>query len=363
MVGFEINTRQAIRTMLKRTFYSLAATALVVIATGCHIIGPKARLGTLPSATAGSRFLEPGGLGWHSYLISPFERNGIVYTCNGGHIDLAHVRWNADYTKYTAKRTLRTLVKKRKGFWFNVVMEPSKHQITFEYPQNWDNLSELEKETIANDISIHVGPYIAYNATVWHEILTWFNVHFVGIEPEFHSSFSWEDMYSNLLGTTLGVEAIQDKEHGYNKAMTLAINRKLEELGAQPKKTAIDASKKMKGIWFSGGTPITGNLFVKTLKKNVDIGIDDGYVTPVIVPGICNDANPVSLPVHNLDVLKKYGFKMKYEIFPNVWEEDEILQIVHSQVDGKAIEPDKHYPAIMEFIKKQAVEKYGYDID
>ena len=30
---------------------------------------------------------------------------------------------------------------------------------------------------------------------------------------------------------------------------------------------------------------------------------------------------------------------------------------------GKVVEPDKHFPVIMEFIKKEAVERYGFDID
>lgn len=352
-----------LRGIFEKAFYCLGAIALVIASNGCQLTGPKARLGTLPSSTPGSKFLGPGDLGWHSYYISPLEKDGLVYTCHGGHIDLAHLRWNADYVKYITKRTRKTLVKSRKSFCFNIILEPSKHRITFDYPENWRKLSRLERETIANDISIHVGSYAAFNATIWHEILTWFNVHFVGIEPEFNSSFSWEDMYSNALGIVVGVEAIQDDDHGYNKAMTLAIDRKLKELGIVPKKKARYASKKMKGKWFNGGTPVTGNLFVKTMKKNIDTGLDDGYITPVIVEGICDDASAVPLAVPNLDILKKYGFKMKYEITPNVWEGNEILRIVHSEVKGKTIEPNKHFPAIMEYIKKQAVEEYGYIID
>lgn len=352
-----------LRAIFEKAFCFLAAIALVVAAGGCQITGPRARMGTLPSSTPSGKFLGPGGLGWHSYLMSPLEKNGLVYTCHGGHIDIAHVRWNADYVKYITKKTRRTLVKNREGFCFYIVLEPSKHRLTFDYPENWNNLSRLERETIANDVSIHVGSYAAYNATLWHEILTWFNVHFVGIEPEFSSSFSWEDLYSNVVGVTVAVEALRDNDHGYNKAMTRAINRKLAELGVVPRKTALNASKKVKGTWFTGGTPVTGNLFVKTTRKNLDTGIDDGYVTPVIVEGICDDATPVSLAVPNLDALKKHGFKLKYEITPNVWEGDEILQIVHSQAKGKTIEPDRHFPVIMEFIKKQAVEEYGYDID
>lgn len=352
-----------LRTMLQKIIYCAMVTGLVIFANGCQVGLPKARFGTLPTATAGSAFLDPNNLGSHSYHFNPLEKNGIVYTCKTGHIDLTHLRWNADYTKYAAKKTHKVLMKKRKGFSFTISMERSKHKITFGYPENWKDLSHDEKTKIADEVSLHTGPYIAYNATLWHEILTWFGVRFVGIEPEFHSSFSWEDVYSNLLGTKLAVEVIQDPNNHYGKAMELAIDRELERLGVQSRKTAIHAAKKMKGIWFRGGTPITGNFFVETMKKNMDIGLNDGFVTPTIVDGICDGAEPEPLAVPNLDILSKYGLTMKYEIYMHEWEKGRILRAAYQGKKGKTIEPDKHFPAIMEFIKNEAVEKYGYIID
>ena len=66
---------------------------------------------------------------------------------------------------------------------------------------------------------------------------------------------------------------MKDKKHGYNKAMTLAISRKLKELNAQPKSNAINAVKKMRGKWY------TGFLLVDTIRKNMDIGLDDGHIS------------------------------------------------------------------------------------
>jgi hypothetical protein len=254
-------------------------------------------------------------------------------------------------------------MKKRKGFSFTIAMERSKHKFTFEYPENWKDLSHDEKTKIAEEVSLHTGPYIAYNATLWHEFLTWFGVRFIGIEPEFHSAFSWEDNYSNLLGTKLAVEAIQDTNHSYGEAMELAIDSELERLGVQSRKISIHAAKKMKGIWFRGGTPITGNFFVETMKKNMDIGLNDGFVTPTIVDGICDGAEPEPLAVPNLDILSKYGLTMKYEIYMHEWEKGRILRAAYQGKKGKTIEPDKHFPVLMEFIRKEAVEKYGYIIN
>jgi len=340
---------------------ALSGLFLVIFITGCDITAPRPRMGSLPTPPPGPRFENPHKLGKHSYIFSPFEKNGIVYTCKAGHIDITHLRWNADHTRYLMKRVRKSLMKKSKGFSFVLSLEISKHIVRFTYPENWDELSTEEKKKIADEISKEVGPYLAFNATLWHEILTWFGVHFAGIEPEFNSAFSWEDMYSNLLGTELAVKALEDTSRNYDTAMTLAINNELRVLGVQSKKTAIRASKKMRGKWFKG------RVAVKTLKKNLDAGLDDGFVTPILVPGICEYASPQPRPVPTAKILSKYGFSMKYEILPREWEKGKMLRVVYGNQKGrkksKRVLVDEHFPIIIDYIKKQAVEKYGFDID
>jgi len=344
-------------TSLTKTLYCLSILDLVILANGCGFHAPRTRMGTLPTPPPGPRFYEPHELGEHSYRFSPFERNGIVYTCKAGHIDITHLRWNADYTRYLVKKTRKTLMKKGKEFTFRLSLELSLHKVKFSYPEYWDDLTHKEKKEIAEVIAFEVGPYLAFNATLWHEILTWFGVHFIGVEPEFNSSFSWEDVYSNLLGTKLAVEALKNTKHGYNKAMTLAIDRRLEELGVQPKSTAIAAVEKMRGKWF------TGYLLVDTIRRNMDIGLDDGYVTPVIIPDICYGAEPEPLAVPTANILAKYGFSMKYEIYPYELERYKILRTIYPDGIAGKVKPDKHFARFMYHIKKQAVEEYGYIID
>jgi hypothetical protein len=343
--------------MLAKTPYCLSILGLVILANGCGLHLPRTRMGTLPTPPPGPRFYEPHELGRHSYHFSPFEKNGIVFACKAGHIDITHVRWSADHTRYLTKKTRKTLMKKGKGFTFRLSLELSQHKVKFSYPEYWDDLTHKEKEEIAEIIAFEVGPYLAFNATLWHEILTWFGVHFIGVEPEFNSSFSWEDIYSNLLGTKLAVEALKNTKHGYNKAMTLAIDRKLRQLDAQPKSTAIYAVEKMRGEWF------TGYLLVDTIRKNMDIGLDDGFVTPVIVPGICYGTEPEPLAVPTVDILAKYGFSMKYEIYPYELERYKIFRAVYPDGNGEKVEPDKHFARLMYHIKRQAVEEYDYIID
>jgi hypothetical protein len=349
------------RFILKKILLGTAVLFLLTFLVGCNvnIFAPRPRMGTLPTPPPGPRFSDPNNLGKHSYSFAPFEKNGIVYTCKAGHIDLTHLRWNADYTRYLTKKTYKTLTKKNKGFSFNVTWEPSTHKIEFIYPENWDDLSKKEKEKIAEEISSEMGPYIAFNATLWHEIITWFGTNFAAIEPEFNSAFSWEDIYSNLLGVKLGSEVVKDPKSSYDKELTLAIDKELKRLGVRSRKAAIDAVEKMRGKWFRG------YVDVDTMRKNMDVGLDDGYVTPILVPGVCDGAQPEPLAVPVIDKLSKYGFSMKYEISPKVWEQGKILKAIyrHQKPESKKIQPDKHYPMLMEHIKKEAVGKYGYQVD
>ena len=143
--------------MTKSKIITLAIiAALAVMAGGC-ITGPRPRIGCLPTSTPGTRFLKPNNLGSHSYGYNKVfsEKNGLVYTCKAGHIDITHLRWNADYTKYLINKTQKTLMKKKKGFSFHLAFELSSHKIKFHYPKNWDRLRKADKKKIAEESRNH----------------------------------------------------------------------------------------------------------------------------------------------------------------------------------------------------------------
>jgi hypothetical protein len=144
--------------------------------------------------------------------------------------------------------------------------------------------------------------------------------------------------------------------------MTLAIDRELERLGIQSRQTAKEASKRVRGDWFSGYVL----FFVSMKKRNFDIGLDDGYVTPTIVSSICRcgDAIPKPYPVPSLDFLSLYGFSVKLEIEPRESEKSKVLKIVYPNAKErkKRIEPAVHFARIMDYIEKDAAEKYGEDL-
>jgi len=320
---------------------------------------PRLRLGCYPTSTVGVHFPDPANLGSHSYAGS--DNGGIVYTCRGGDIDLNHLRIAADWTMYYTHLTYDSLMENKTEFSFKSKPARSRYYVTIQYPSGWAEMPKEDKERIAREVSLGLGPYFGYAASTWHEIITWFGYKFVAMFPEFASAFSWEDSYSNLLGTRLAVEAMQDKR-GYDEAMTDLLAQELSKLGVQSPETAKLASEKVRGEWFSGKVV----YMVKMKKRNFDIGIDDGYVTPTLLPGVseCRDAQAQSYPAPTLAVARKYGLGVKLEISPKIWESGKILKVAYGEGNerGERIEPEVHFPRIMSYIREDAIKRYGPDV-
>ena len=317
---------------------------------------PQARLASYASSTILTHFLGPDDLGPHSYRHSIFERNGIVYTTKAGHIDIAHVRKFIDWTAFLTEKTYANLMKNKTEFKFKT-KAPSIYHVEIVYPAYWKVLSEKQKEYTAYSIAIKLGQYFAYTESVWHEILTWFGFKTVGFCPEFPSAFSWEDTFSNVFGTHIAVMALQDEEHEYDEAVTFALNQELAKLGIQSANTARRKAERMRGRWFSG------DVFVDIKKRNFDIGLENGFVTPCVTPSFTKYDTTIiqSYPVPNLDFLSDYGFTVRLEIEPKEWEKGKILKIVYPEAKtrNKRICPVVHFAPIMDHIKKAAASKYN----
>lgn len=321
---------------------------------------PRGRVGRYASTSLGTVFLDPNSIGKHGYYNGWEERNGIVYTCKAGHVDIAHVRKAADWTAYATANILHQLEQDKTEFSFRL-KESSRHFVELAYPEWWEDLPDNEKGRIRKDIAISLGQYFSYIGGVWHEIITWFGYKSTGIYPEFPSAFAWEDSFSDLLGTHLAAKALRDDEREYDEALTLAIDRELEELGPQSGQTARKASNSVRGFWFSGDF-----LFLMHMKaRNLDIGMDDGFITPWLVPALneCEGAEAVPYPAPNLDFLSEYGFDIKYEFEPREKQKRRILKTVFDDKKEKRLVPAVHFPLIMEYIRKDAVVNHGCYVD
>ena len=330
----------------------IVGSSVMIAAGGCGLGGgPRPRNGYSPT-TGGVPFPDPERLGNHSYGPGFGEASGIVYTKRGGSIDIDHVRGAADIARHAYDLSRSALLKGKKKFSMSPPFEYYSNNVEFKYPENWGTLSVKEKTPIATEVSLQVGHTVGYNSTLYHEMLTWFGTRFLLI-PEFYSAFSWDDIYSNLVGATLAMEAVQDPNLSYNQAMTKLLDEEMKTLGALPRAEAIKVTNSVKGKWFRGGA-----VFPSVLRRNVDAGLDDGYVSPALIPGV-SDAEPLDFAAPALDSLEKYGFEMAYTISSAHGADRKMRKIV--QTKGP-LEPRKHFAAIMEYIKKEAVEKYGFDI-
>ena len=133
-------------------------------------------------------------------------------------------------------------------------------------------------------------------------------------------------------------------------------------LGGQSGKVSRKASNDVRGLWWSYNL-----IFLSMKKRNFDIGLDDGYITPWLVPSIkeCKDVQPFSYPIPTLDFLKKYGFAVKLEIELHEWESGKILRIAYPEgIDGRnRIEPAVHMPIIMQYLRERAVKRWGLYFD
>ena len=347
---------------IHKSFLRTSLLLVFLASAGCNVT-PNIRRGSLATTTLGipiihprPPFLDPDHLGSHSYFPNPLEKNGIVYTCDGGHIDIAHVRANADDERYLVGKIYDCLVHEKSKLTFGLAFEQSRHIVEITYPDNWSQLSKKQREQAAHELSLEAGEFVTFYATLWHEFMSWFGVRFAVIDPQFNSAFSWEDVYSNALGLKIGIEALRDTKHSYNKAVTIALNEELKRLRPVPRKKAIELTESMRGIWWKG------NHVPDMLRRNTDIGSDDGFISPVLIPDACKNAQPRLLLAPRLDRIKANGFTLKYTIIPVYFEGNKALKIAHPDGKNKVIEPVKDYPKLIDHINKEAVEKYHYDV-
>lgn len=177
-------------------------------------------------------------VGPHKYLGSKLEGNGIIYSQHGGFVDLGHLRDQADWTAYLYSIIL--LNKEKGKIELNLGIEGGKKSVNIRWNKDIDSLDAL-----------HLAGKITYDLSVWHEIGTWFGTSYVPLMPERYSSFSIEDIYSNLLGVTIGMEALQSNMP-YEQAMTIILANKLSQLGAvQTEQETYDAMEVIRNIWWT----------------------------------------------------------------------------------------------------------------
>ncbi|MBL7215363.1 MAG: DUF4056 domain-containing protein [Phycisphaerae bacterium] len=334
---------------INHSLWLIAIAGLLPALAGCSFTGgPRGRWGFTPQVGYGN----PDRLGTHSYGFGGSEGYGIFYTLRGGSIDLDHVRGTADLTRWAYVRAYDTLRKGKGGFTVSPNFEWTTNKIKIQYPIGWKQLSQAERDKLAREAALIIAPTVGYNSMIWHEMLTWKGTHFMLFEPEFTSAFSWDDLYSDLTGSLMAIQAIKEGNVAtgdYNRAMTALIQKEFQTLHVVPKQKAIAITESVRGTWHGSG---------KLMKRNMDTGYDDGQVTPALIPGY-TDEPPISKPMPTFDGLQEFGITVKYTVSSTYFENGKLKKIAGTK---SAVEPVKHFPTIMKNIEQEAIQKYGYMI-
>jgi hypothetical protein len=242
----------------------------------------RTQVGALPiPLVAIGNIVGPADIGPHTYdggLLSlrqgqdpqtgrdAGERNGLVYTCRGGFLDIAHVRDYADWTVFLAAQVFlalpdgATLDLFDKGGRLRIVIQPVA-------PARLAAVGERE-------LAIATGQWLAFRLAIWHETATWYGWSWFRAFPETASAFSPEDLYSDLIGTRIAGGIIQasgaDTDTLYEANMNVWLRRVLDRLGAQPMAVGRPAMFAVDGPWWDSSRRLPDKHL--TRRRYLDIG-------------------------------------------------------------------------------------------
>ncbi|HXC51055.1 MAG TPA: DUF4056 domain-containing protein [Candidatus Limnocylindrales bacterium] len=303
------------------------------------------------SSTFGSRGGAPELL--HS------EENGLIYSCRAGFLDVAHIRDNADAALYLITAVARNL---ESGGDIPLPSEGAKVHVALQ-PIDPATLSQEGRWAIA----IPLGQWLAFQSSVWHEIVTWFGWSTFTLFPEKVSSFSPEDLYSDLLGARIAAAVVSQRgardEFAYNRNMDQWLDRSLELVGSVPAKTAEEAMLSVDGLWWDSTKRIPDVSLV--LRRNFDGG---PALHPWLVPGsrmgpklraACGE-NPSPMPIDNPDAIDGIDFDGQASLVIDL--PDELASREPFRSIGRRL-TQKDFSRIVAFIRDENGKMFGPDAD
>jgi hypothetical protein len=266
----------------------LAAAGCALALGGCLNDRPRLRIGSLPFPGFLTNYEpleipEPDSLGEHQYahfrLVNgkegPEVDHGILYTCRAGFLDLAHLRTTVDWTWYAWRRIRESLTADEWTMRFNGP-DLTWWDVSFEPPSGWLNMPPDERQDWIDKVALRTGQRLAYLIQTWHEIATWHGHRISIIVPEEVSAFTYDDVMSHVVGVFVAERAIRSGMEDYDEAVTVALAETLEELGAVDSDAVRRATRLVHEDWWRG----------RMAGRNVDVGLDDGHVTPWLVQGL-----------------------------------------------------------------------------
>ncbi len=317
--------------------------------------------------------LDPEDVGPHTYdsgilrlrraeqeaILLNNESNGLVYTCRGGFIDIAHVRDYSDWATFFAAAYGRSL---EEGLRIELPSEGGSRAIVFE-PVTAEKLRRFGRIRIATA----VAEWITFQLSIWHEIATWYGWSAVPGFSEKASAFSPEDLYSNLLGIKLvrgvAVRRSARSEYLYNRNLTVWLARGLEFLQPVPKEVTRDALRAVDGLWWDSSTRLPDPRLVLRRSFEYRDPVMPWLVPPLRAPeslkAACGEEpDPLPLPL----VTRALGLDIDDFVRLEIEVDDNLAAQEPFRTMGRKI-TDKDFPAIIAAIREQNCEEFGPEAD
>ena len=280
------------------------------------------------------------------FNLAPFgsptvDGNGILYTLRCGTIDPDHIYGWARKTKSYYDDMYDCFIdgcdRLSTGYF----------KVSLSYPDSWQTLPYSQKKQAAQEMALEAAQYLAFNDGLWHEMATWYGHRTFPLISDFESALSWEDVYSDRLGTVIAAEAI--KMGGDFKAnVTWLTARELQKRDLVDTERAASITKTMENVAYEED-PIAK----KILWRNMDIGTGDGTIDPVVFPGF-TDKEPIPLPAPSMDMLGQYNIKARVVVSPRSPTYGKITSA--ADIQGDYI-PSEHNEKILAVIKQDALER------
>ncbi|PMH44631.1 hypothetical protein BCU68_12340 [Vibrio sp. 10N.286.49.B3] len=194
-----------------------------------------------------------------SLVGSGDEANGLIYTSYGGIIDTAHVRDTADNTFY-----LFSEIRGNLGTYKSIELDDElRHRVV--------TLQSAPVNMMAKDklaIEIKLSGLLAFRLAQWHEVAQWFGFTSVAGFKEYPSAYSPEDLYSNMLGSLITIEVLENNPNAtkdeYQHLFSTIFLRRLDELGAQDAKKTEEVMNGLDGYWWDSHKRLPDKWVVKT---------------------------------------------------------------------------------------------------
>ncbi|SMD34616.1 Protein of unknown function [Reichenbachiella faecimaris] len=258
----------------------------------CCAFGSDVSVGRIPFVKKND-ILDIDALGKHKYLGGSSEGNGIIYTQKGGFVDLGHLRDYADWTAYLyAVMSADSLID---SVVLRLGIEGGTKTLTIHRAliNNYTDKFELAGK-------------IAYDLSVWHEISTWFGASYIPGFPEKFSSFSPEDLYSNLLGARIGILALKS-DLEYEEAVTQILASTLKSLQAVDEiEETFLAMEEVENLWWTRKRALPNKKFL--LKRYLQ---NDGELEPWLLPEDSQKQTGYALDVPEENLRKYYSLTIK----------------------------------------------------